>query len=133
VLTPNLREMARLTGKETAEVEAAAWQITAEAAARWRQVVLLKKGHGVIATPDGRLWTAAQANPAVATAGSGDVLSGVIGGLLAQGLAPADAAVAALHLGMLAAERGVARVGVHGLVAGDLPLLVAEAMRELAE
>lgn len=133
VLTPNLREMARLTGKETAEIEAAAWQITAEAAARWRQVVLLKKGHGVIATPDGRLWTAAQANPAVATAGSGDVLSGVIGGLLAQGLAPADAAIAALHLGMLAAERGVARVGVHGLIAGDLPLLVAEAMRELAE
>jgi NAD(P)H-hydrate epimerase len=133
VLTPNIREMARLTGKEVDEIEAEPWRVAGAAAKEWNQVVVLKKGHGVVATPDGGLWTMAQASPALATAGSGDVLSGVIGGLLAQGLAPADAAVAAVHLGLLAAERGVARVGVTGLIAGDLPLLVAEAMRELAE
>ena len=54
------------------------------------------------------------------------MLSGVIGGLLAQGLAPAEAAIVALHAGMLAAEQGTARYGVGGLVAGDMPVLVAE-------
>jgi NAD(P)H-hydrate epimerase len=128
VLTPNVREMARLTGKEPEEIEQATWPVALEASANWKQVVVLKKGHSIVATPEGKLWTVAQASGALATAGSGDVLSGVIAALLAQGLAPADAAIAALHCGMLAAERGVARVGVTGLIAGDLPLLVAEAM-----
>jgi NAD(P)H-hydrate repair Nnr-like enzyme with NAD(P)H-hydrate dehydratase domain len=131
VLTPNLREMARLSGKEPDEIERSPWPVALETAARWKQVVVLKTGHTTVATPEGQLWAVAQASGALATAGSGDVLSGVIAGLLAQGLAPADAAVAALHLGMLAAERGAARVGVHGLIAGDLPLLVAEAMNGL--
>jgi NAD(P)H-hydrate epimerase len=133
VLTPNIREMARLVGKEPEEIEAAPWQIASEAAARWQQVVVLKKGHSVVATPEGKVWTTEQASPALATAGTGDVLSGVIGGLLAQGLAPAEAAIVALHAGMLAAEQGTARYGVGGLVAGDMPVLVAEALRDLSQ
>jgi NAD(P)H-hydrate epimerase len=133
VLTPNRREMARLTGKEANEIEAQAWQVAAEAAVAWKQVVVLKGAPTVGAAPDGRLWTAAQAQPALATAGSGDVLSGVIGGLLAQGLTPVDAAVVGVQLGLLAADHGSRELGVNGLMAGDLPRLVAMALRELSE
>jgi NAD(P)H-hydrate epimerase len=132
VLTPNLREMARLTGQEVEAIETDPWEVALQAAARWRQVVVLKKGHTAVATPEGQLWIAEQASPALATAGSGDVLSGVIGALLAQGLAPAEAAVVAVHAGTLAAELGAARFGVGGLLAGDLPLLVAETLRDLS-
>ena len=132
VLTPNIREMARLTGKEAEEIEAEPWRVTSEAARQWGQVVVLKKGHSLVATPEGDVWVSEQATPALATAGSGDVLSGAIGGLLAQGLAPWQAAVVALHLGMLAAEKGTELVGVHGLIATDIPRLLAETMRDLA-
>lgn len=131
VLTPNIREMARLTGREAEEIEADQAGIAAEYATRWRQVIVLKKGHTVVATPEGQVWVVEQASPALATAGTGDVLSGTIGGLLAQGLGPAEAAVAALYLGQRAAEAGAREFGVAGLVAGDLPPLLARAMRDL--
>ncbi|MCC6628012.1 MAG: NAD(P)H-hydrate dehydratase, partial [Chloroflexi bacterium] len=131
VLTPNRREMARLTGKEIETIAAAPWEAAAEGAATWRQVVVLKGAPSVVAAPDGRLWTAARPLPALATAGTGDVLSGVIGALLAQGLAPADAAIVALHLGELATDRITADVGDSGLLAGDLPRGVAQVRREL--
>lgn len=132
VLTPNVREMARLTGEETEAIIAEPWRVASAAAKRWGQVIVLKKGHSVVATPDGQVLVVDQASPSVATAGSGDVLAGVIGGLMAQGLTPAGAAITALHVGALAAERGAARFGVNGLVASDLPVLVAEVLRELS-
>jgi NAD(P)H-hydrate epimerase len=133
VLTPNHREMARLTDKEAADIDAAPWDIASAAADQWRQVVVLKGAPTIVAAPDGRLWTASRPLPALATAGSGDVLSGVIGALLAQGLPPADAAVTAVHLGELTADLAVAAVGVGGVIASDLPLAVAQAMRSLLE
>jgi NAD(P)H-hydrate repair Nnr-like enzyme with NAD(P)H-hydrate dehydratase domain len=67
----------------------------------------------------------------LATAGSGDVLSGAIGSLLAQGLPPVDAAALAVYVGNKAAERLAQRLGTLGVVASDLPPAIAEEMRVL--
>lgn len=132
ILTPNLREMARLTGQEAEAIMANPGPVVRAAAERWGHIVVLKKGQSLVGTPAGDLFRVAQASPELATAGTGDVLSGSIGGLLAQGLTPVDAAVTALHAGMLAGERGAARFGTLGLIAGDMPALLAETLRELA-
>ena len=80
-------------------------RIALEAARRWGQVVVLKGGHSVVATPDGDLWVCPAANPALASAGTGDTLAGIIAGFLAQGVAPADAAVLGLWVGVRAMNR----------------------------
>jgi NAD(P)H-hydrate repair Nnr-like enzyme with NAD(P)H-hydrate dehydratase domain len=107
VLTPHDREFERLTGKSPGPDRVAATQ---DAANRFDAVVLLKGNTTIIAAPDGRVL----ANPArsswPATAGSGDVLTGVIGALLATGLDPATAAAAATHVQELAAALAAAAV-----------------------
>ena len=86
VLTPHPGEMARLTGRTTAEVEADRVNTALRAAAKWGQVVLLKGAYTLVAAPDGRLSVNPWAVPALATAGSGDVLAGVIVGLCGAGV-----------------------------------------------
>ncbi len=93
ILTPHPGEMARLMGVTLADLqERDRVALAQEKAAAWGCVLLLKGAYTVIAAPDGRLTINPFANPALAVAGSGDVLSGVITGLLAQGVAPFDAA-----------------------------------------
>jgi ADP-dependent NAD(P)H-hydrate dehydratase / NAD(P)H-hydrate epimerase len=132
VLTPHAGEMARLFQADVEEVLADPERVALESAARWRQTVVLKGGRTLVASPDGRL-VAAEAPPALATAGSGDVLSGSIGALLAQGLSVWDAAALGVFIGSLAADRLTQRVGTLGVVAGDLPLAIAEELRALEE
>ncbi len=120
ILTPHPGEMARLCGLTTKEVQAQRWQLAREKAQEWGQIVLLKGAHTVIAAPDGRLAVLPFANPALATAGSGDVLAGTIVGLLAQGLEPFDAAVCGGFLHGLAGEFARTDIGEAGVVAGDL-------------
>jgi NAD(P)H-hydrate epimerase len=125
VLTPHAGEMARLLNVDVKHVVANPEETAREAAARWEQTVVLKGGQTVVASTDGAL-SAVEAPPALATAGSGDVLSGVIGALLAQGLNPEDAAKLGVFVGCRAAERVARRLGTLGVVAGDLPLAIAE-------
>ncbi len=73
----------------------------------------------VVAAPGGALWAAPGGNAALATAGTGDVLAGTIGGFLAQGLSPLDAAICGVHVGARAAERAADAVGEYGMVAPD--------------
>ncbi|NLE75585.1 MAG: NAD(P)H-hydrate dehydratase [Chloroflexi bacterium] len=120
VLTPHPGEMARLWGVSVSQVEADRWAVARQAAQRWGQVVVLKGAHTAVAGPDGRLTVSPFANPALATAGSGDVLAGIITGLLAQGVAPYEAAVAGVYLHALAAEQLRVGVGGAGMLAGDL-------------
>ena len=89
--------------------------------AEWRQVVVLKGARTVIAAPDGTVAIAPFENPAMASGGTGDVLAGTIGALLAQGLAPFDAARLGVYLHGLAGELVRERIGDAGLLAGDLP------------
>ena len=145
VLTPHAGEFARLragSGHDPADDgelnddDAARVRAASAAAAEWRQVVVLKGANTVIAAPNGTTAMAPFENPAMATGGTGDVLAGTIGGLLAQGLAPFDAARLGVYIHGLAGELVRERLGDAGLLAGDLPdalPLVRKRLTALAE
>lgn len=130
VLTPHSGEMARLTGRVAAEIDADPVTAAVDAAALWGQTVVLKSGTTVVASADG-LAQGQQASPALASAGTGDVLSGAIGAFLAQGLSGPDAAALAVYAGSRAAAELAGRYGTLGVVASDLPQAIASALAEL--
>jgi ADP-dependent NAD(P)H-hydrate dehydratase / NAD(P)H-hydrate epimerase len=103
-----------------------------DAATTWHQVVVLKGARTVIAAPDGELVVAPFENPALATGGTGDVLAGAIGALLAQGLAPFAAAGLGVYLHGAAGDSVRERFGDAGLLASDLPDALAVARRRLS-
>ena len=129
ILTPHPAEMGRLCGL-CGRSDGAAWELATAMAATWQCVVLLKGPYTVIAAPGGWLAVLPVATAALATAGSGDVLAGVIGGLLAQGLDPFRAACAGAWLHAQAGLRCAAEIGVAGAIASDLlprlPLVLGE-------
>ena len=125
VLTPHPGEMARLLDVDVGAVVANPVQLARDAATRWNQTVVLKANPAIVAAPNGASWRQ-EPPPSLATAGSGDVLSGSIGAFLAQGLPPADAAALAVFVGCRAAERVGRRFGTLGVIAGDLPAAIAE-------
>ncbi len=132
ILTPHPGEMARLCrleGDGHTAVQADRWGLAARQARAWNQIVVLKGAYTVIAAPTGRVRVLPFANPALATAGSGDVLAGAITALLAQGLAPFDAAVAGAYLHGLAGELVAARMGPAGAAASDIAASLPEAWR----
>jgi hydroxyethylthiazole kinase-like uncharacterized protein yjeF len=121
VLTPHPGEMSRLTGKSIEEIQADRVG-TARAFALERQVILVLKGHRtLIAFPGGRVWINPTGTPALATGGTGDILTGAVAGFLAQFPDWPDLAVAAaVYLHGLAGELGAAELGEKSLVATDL-------------
>ena len=123
--------MARLTGSTTAEVEADRVNTALRAAARWGQVVVLKGAYTLVAAPDGRLSVNPWAVPALATAGSGDVLAGVIVGLLAQGLNAFDAARVGAFLHGACGDLAAREIGPACVLAGDLPDRLPAVLRGL--
>jgi NAD(P)H-hydrate epimerase len=131
ILTPHPGEMARLCGCSTGEVQADRIGIARAKAAEWNAVIVLKGAYTVVAAPEDRVVVLPFANPALATAGSGDVLAGAIVGALAQGMAPFEAAVAGGYLHGLAGELARQEMGDAGVVAGDLLGRLPLAMRQL--
>jgi ADP-dependent NAD(P)H-hydrate dehydratase / NAD(P)H-hydrate epimerase len=132
VLTPHIGEMARLLAVDVDGILAEPERIARESATRWGQTVVLKGGRTVVASADGAV-VAADAPPSLATAGSGDVLSGSIGAFLAQGLSGPDAAALAVFIGCRAAERVSGQYGTLGVIAGDLPGAIAAELRALEQ
>jgi hydroxyethylthiazole kinase-like uncharacterized protein yjeF len=120
VLTPHPGEMARLTGKTAEQINADRNAAARKAAKDWGAVVVLKGARTVVAHPDGRLSEDPHEVPALASGGTGDVLSGVIGGLIAQGLDPFAAAVTGVYVHASAGRRISERLGDSGLLASDL-------------
>jgi NAD(P)H-hydrate epimerase len=120
ILTPHPGEMARLTKFSLKEIEADRERVAIEYAERWGHVIVLKGAFTVIAAPDGRSILLPFANPALATAGSGDVLAGTIVALRAQGLAAYEAAVCGAYLHGAAGEMAQREIGSAGMLAGDL-------------
>ena len=121
VITPHPGEMARLRGGEHVSSGGPDRLDVARRAARdWNLVVVLKGAATLIAAPSGQLRVNWPANPALASAGTGDVLSGCIGGLLAQGMDPFDAASAGVYLHSYAGHLVSERIGDAGLLASDL-------------
>jgi hydroxyethylthiazole kinase-like uncharacterized protein yjeF len=142
VLTPHSGEFARLRAgsghdpKDDGDLNAddeARVKAALAAASEWRQVVVLKGANTVIAAPDGAASIAPFENPAMASGGTGDVLAGTIGALLAQGLPPYDAARLGVYLHGLAGEAVRERIGDAGLLAGDLPDALPMGRRRLAK
>ena len=132
VLTPHPGEMATLTGLTTAEVQEQRVEVAQEYAAKWGTTVVLKGAYTVVASEDGRCYMSPFTNPGLASGGTGDVLSGIIVGLLAQGVAPADAALAGVYLHGMAAEDVRAELGEAGMLASDLLPKLPVAVRRLA-
>jgi NAD(P)H-hydrate epimerase len=120
VLTPHVGEFGRLSKLPGTEINSDRIGCVRRFAQQWNQVVLLKGAFTVIAQPDGLVTILPFANPALATAGSGDVLSGIIVGLMAQGLTPRDAAIAGGYIHGAAGELSRREIGDAGALAGDL-------------
>jgi hydroxyethylthiazole kinase-like uncharacterized protein yjeF len=120
VLTPHPGEMARLTGMTVDEVQLDRMGLAKRMAGEWHKTIVLKGAHTVVAAPDGRAQISHVANAGLASAGTGDVLSGVIAGLLAQGMNIFDAAAAGVYVHGMAGESVKERLGDAGMVASDL-------------
>ena len=120
VITPHPGEMGRLLGCSTADVQADRLPVAKRAAAATGSVTVLKGAGTIIATPEGRVAVNMTGNPGMATGGMGDVLGGLLAGLLAQGMAPFDAARSAVYLHGRAGDDAAWRVSQPGLTAGDV-------------
>ncbi len=131
VLTPHPGEMARLCRVTTAEIQADRAGYARKAAGQWGAVVVLKGARTLVAAPDGRLSENPHQLSSLATGGTGDVLAGIIGGLLAQGSDPFTAAVTGVYLHGEAARRVSAHLGEAGLLASDLLPEIPVVMRVL--
>ena len=131
VLTPHPGEMSRLMGLSAGEVNADRWGIARQAAKLWKQTVVLKGAFTVVAEPSGELWISSVALSALATGGTGDVLTGLVAGLMAQGAEPSKAARAAVFLHGAAAQEVLAMAGTDRLIASDLPPMIPAAIAEL--
>jgi NAD(P)H-hydrate epimerase len=131
VLTPHPAEFSRLSGLEVKAVQADRRGVVSRFAKAWNKVVVLKGAGTVIAAPDGRITNNNVATAALASGGTGDVLSGIIGGFLAQGLPPFEAAVTGVHVHSLAGLDLEAELGQAGVLASDLLLQLPRVMERL--
>ncbi|MHB1296771.1 MAG: NAD(P)H-hydrate dehydratase [Anaerolineae bacterium] len=129
VLSPHPGEMATLLGTDIAGVQRDRLHVAHEAAQRWACTVVLKGAYTVVAAPSGEVTVIPFANPALGTAGTGDVLAGVIAGLLAQGLGGTAAAICGTYLHALAGELWRSRNGDAGMLAGELLPLLPQAIQ----
>ena len=120
ILTPHPGEMARLTGRSAAEINADREGTALRYAKAWNAVVVLKGAHTVIAGPDGRCAVNPTGNPGLSRGGSGDVLAGMTSALLACGLPAFEAAACAVYLHGAAADRAAALHGETGMLPHDL-------------
>ncbi len=120
VLTPHPLELARLLGCTVSDIQGDREAAAKKAAARFGAVVVLKGHRTVVAAPLGNVFVNSTGNPGMAVGGSGDVLAGMIAGLLAQGLAPWDAARAGVYLHGAAGDATAARLSQHAMLPSDL-------------
>lgn len=119
VVTPHPGEMARLTGLTVKDVNEDCIEIARQSAGLWEAIVVLKGARTIVAYPDGEIYINTNGNPGMATGGTGDVLTGVIAGLIAQGISTHAAAIAGVHIHGLAGDIA-ATSGTIGLTAGDV-------------
>jgi ADP-dependent NAD(P)H-hydrate dehydratase / NAD(P)H-hydrate epimerase len=134
VLTPHPGEMSRLAKKTIAEIQEDRIGVARSFAQEHGVHLVLKGNQSVIATPDGRVWINPTGSPALATGGTGDVLTGLIAGLMAQFPERIEAAVlAAVYLHGRAGQLGAAKLGEKSFLASDIFQFLPEAMREVAD
>ncbi|KJF28343.1 bifunctional ADP-dependent NAD(P)H-hydrate dehydratase/NAD(P)H-hydrate epimerase [Clostridium aceticum] len=134
IITPHPGEMSRLTGLSIQEVNDHRLDIARNFSEKWGVITLLKGARTVIANPQGEVFINRTGNPGMATAGSGDVLTGMITGLLSQGVEPLKATMAAAYLHGTAGDRAAIRLGEYSMMAGDIiyeiPTVIQEIMKK---
>ena len=132
VITPHPGEMARLTGMSISEVQAKRLEIARQFAREHQLIVVLKGHRTLIAAPDGTVWVNPTGNPGMATGGTGDVLTGIVAGLIAQHPQEAlEATALAVYLHGLAGDLAGASLGENSLVATDLIRFLPQAFAQM--
>lgn len=131
ILTPHPGEMARLTNFSIGGIQRDRINTAQQFAQKWDKIVVLKGANTVIAS-SGKTLISPFANPVLATAGTGDILAGVITGLLAQGLKPFDAAAVGAYIHGLAGEKLRKKIGNAGMLASDLLPLLPQIIKDLS-
>jgi NAD(P)H-hydrate epimerase len=129
ILTPHPKEFARLMGFQGGDY--ARIQAARNFASEHKVILILKGAYTLICSPDGRAWFNSTGNPGMAKGGSGDVLTGIITGLLARGYNPESAARIGVFLHGLAGDKAAARLGMEAMLPGDLIDSLSEAWKEL--
>lgn len=134
ILTPHPGEMSVLTGSKVSKIQAQRLETAEKFAAKWGHVIVLKGANTVVAEPDGRTAVIPVANPALARAGTGDVLAGIIVALRGQGLGAFEAAVSGCWIHAQSGLKAAANLGTStSVLAGDLVEKIPEVFRELEE
>ncbi len=128
ILTPHPGELRRLVGEWRDDEHKMA--LAGELAARLGAFIVVKGAHTMVCTPQGGFWFNSTGTPGMAKGGCGDVLAGLLAGLLARGYAPFEAAVTGVYLHGLAGEKCAAYYGAEAMNSGDLADFLAEAMQE---
>jgi NAD(P)H-hydrate epimerase len=128
VLTPHPGEFRRLTSEGRSDYQLMELQI--DFATRYKCVIVLKGAHTSVALPDGRIYFNSTGNPGMATGGCGDVLTGIITALLAQGYEPAHAAIAGVYLHGVAGDVALRVHSEESVIAGDVLMNIGRAFRE---
>jgi ADP-dependent NAD(P)H-hydrate dehydratase / NAD(P)H-hydrate epimerase len=132
ILTPHSGEMARLLGKTAAEVNQNRLAVAGEFAAKHRVILVLKGQRSLIAAPDGEIYVNPTGNAGMATGGSGDVLTGIIAGLLAQKKNDAlGATIAGVYLHGLAGDLAASQMGMRAMIASDITSHLGEAFLKI--
>ena len=131
VLTPHPGEMARLTGLSVKQIQSSREKVAQEFSKKWNKILVLKGANTVIASPDGRAIISPFANPLLATAGTGDILAGVIAGLIAQGLSVFDSAVCGVYIHGLTGEKLKEKYGKAGMLASELLPFLPQIIKEI--
>ena len=129
ILTPHWGEFRNLVGDTELDPDNRV-TLAARFASEWSCVLLLKGMPSVVGLPNGRVFINATGNPGVATAGTGDVLAGLCAGFLAQGMSPAQAAIAGLHVGGAAADLFAATRDPRTMIASDILDLIPETIAD---
>lgn len=133
ILTPHPGEAGRLLGVSSKEINKNRNSSAREIAIIYNAVVVLKGKDTVVATPDGATYINTTGNPGMATAGSGDVLAGIIAAFAGQGLAPIDSAACGVFIHGLAGDLGAKHYGEYGLIASDIVLNVGIAIKSMKD
>ncbi|MCP9237586.1 NAD(P)H-hydrate dehydratase [Lewinella sp. JB7] len=129
ILTPHPKEFERLFGQTENDFQR--WELQRARAQELAITIILKTGHTAVATPDGRMHFNTTGNPGMGTAGTGDALTGVLTGLLAQGYTPEAAAKLGVYLHGLAGDLAAQAIGQESMIAEDLILQLGAAFRRL--
>ncbi len=133
IMTPHPGEMGRLMGISTSEVQKDRIGAASNFARKYGVTLVLKGAGTIVASPDGRIFINSTGNPGMATGGTGDVLTGMIGSLLAQGHPATEAACLGVYLHGLAGDLAAKEKGEAGMIAGDLIEKIPEAIKQTSD